>query len=98
MCNCIERVNKELEERNLNMEIDVPFTLSKIERVCVQVSKINPKGKKPVRLFASFCPFCGEDYAAEQSVQRTAVIVPPVEQSVNQNESAGQGESSPAAR
>ncbi len=67
MCNCIERVNTELKE--FNMSLDIPFTLSKIRRCCIEAEKINPKGKKKVRVFASFCPFCGEDYNEEKHIQ-----------------------------
>lgn len=76
MCNCIELVNKELAERNANTEIHVPFTLSKITRVCVETEKIDDKKRgKPMKVFASFCPFCGKEYAAQQSVHPTAAGV-----------------------
>jgi hypothetical protein len=68
MCDCISRVNKEMETNGFNMRIDVPFTMSKVRRCCIETEKANPKGKKKVRLFASYCPFCGEDYAAEQTL------------------------------
>ena len=67
MCNCIERVNEEMKTNNFNMRIDVPFTMSKVRRCCIEVEKIDPKGKKKVRLFASYCPFCGVDYNEEKA-------------------------------
>jgi len=67
MCNCIQAVNNELAERKANTEIHVPFTLSKITRVCIETEKVdgNKRGK-PMKVFASFCPFCGQEYAAQQ--------------------------------
>ena len=66
MCNCIQVINNELAERKTNTEIHVLFTMSKIVRVCIETEKIdgNKRGK-PMKVFATFCPFCGTEYAKE---------------------------------
>lgn len=66
MCNCIQTVNDELAKLKANTEIFVPLTLSKITRVCIETQKIDDKKRgKTMRVFASFCPFCGQDYSPE---------------------------------
>ena len=80
MCNCIQAVNNELAKHKANTEIYVPFTLSKITRVCIETEKIdgNKRGK-PMKVFASFCPFCGQKYAAQQPLAPDAGDSAPLE-------------------
>lgn len=77
MCNCIEETNKILKEEHpeWNTELDIPFSWDKkgtlsADRVTISTMKIDPdrrpKNKKPARLFATYCPFCGEKYKDEK--------------------------------
>lgn len=81
MCNCISEVEAKLKETGRNTKLDIPVTFSltgklSADRVNVATCKRDDKKReKPLRLFAAFCPFCGEAYpdkqAAEQSVHPT---------------------------
>ena len=68
MCDCIETVNKKLSEKNLNTRIKVPLLLNSNmslqgEKVQIVTEKENSDiRKKPVPVFSSYCPFCGEAY------------------------------------
>jgi len=70
MCNCIETVNEKLSEKNINTRIKVPFLLNDDmslagSKVQIVTEKENSDvRKKPVPVFSSFCPFCGEAYKA----------------------------------
>ena len=66
MCNCIEEVNKRLN--NYDTVLDVPIQITSknslvADRVLVATCKKNIKAKqKPMKVFATFCPFCGKQY------------------------------------
>ena len=68
MCNCNEKVNSKLSDHNT--VLDIPFTVSSglglgFGKVKIVTAKKDSKvRKKPVTVFASFCPFCGEKYQA----------------------------------
>jgi len=68
MCDCIEAVNEKLSAAGHNARIDIPITFNsgmnlRKEMVMVSVVKADKSNrKKPIALFASFCPFCGEKY------------------------------------
>mgnify|MGYP001617678267 FL=1 len=73
MCDCVERVDAELIEAGGNMALDIPLILNREknewrgDRLCVSVLKRdNQNRKKPTRLLASYCPFCGEMYGKGQ--------------------------------
>ena len=63
MCECIKRVNEKLAEHNTRIEVpwigpQLPF---------VTTIKLDEKKRgKPVRMFATHCPFCGEKYGEEE--------------------------------
>jgi hypothetical protein len=59
MCDCIEKVNELLKDRNGLLEVNL---LSNPLRVMVSVCRRASKGKKPPLMEASHCPFCGERY------------------------------------
>lgn len=70
MCNCIEKVNKLLEESGTNTALDIPVTFSfeakntlKANRVRVATKKReSQKRGQPKAVLATFCPFCGKEY------------------------------------
>ena len=76
MCNCIEEINKRLEEMqpDNNTKLDIPITFSLsgkfgIQRVRVQTTKRDTYNrKKPISIQAAYCPFCGKAYEEEPIV------------------------------
>ena len=70
MCNCISVINGKLEEKNLNTKIKVPFVLGSDMTLGAGTTSVETEKadkavrKKPVPVFASYCPFCGESYKA----------------------------------
>lgn len=69
MCDCIQKINELLKEGNMNSVLDVPVMVSSKTRelratcVCVSTIKDDPRKRgKPKRVFAIYCPFCGEKY------------------------------------
>lgn len=66
MCDCIDLIDKKLEEAGENTIIDVPIAfgpegISAIRRPIIATKKRDAgKRQKPKRMFASYCPFCGE--------------------------------------
>lgn len=70
MCECNKTINEKLASKNLNTVIYEPLTLSDdltlgSKRVNIETIKANKNlRKKPTKVFASFCPFCGERYAS----------------------------------
>lgn len=58
---CIARINEQLAEHN--SRISVAFSISEPARDLIKISttKVDEKKRsKPINLFATFCPFCGE--------------------------------------
>lgn len=68
MCNCIDMSVKALEEKKINTSLVIPITFRtdgkvSADRLTVGTEKRDfSKREKPVTIFASFCPFCGEKY------------------------------------
>ena len=68
MCDCIDLVNAQLVDRNTKLEIPILLSASMTSMqpspaVVVSTVKRDEHAKtKPVKLFATFCPFCGERY------------------------------------
>ena len=72
MCNCKERISKEILSRNLypganrvsdmNIEIMSGLTFSRMEAVYPDVTSGKKKRPTGFNLFHSFCPWCGEPY------------------------------------
>jgi hypothetical protein len=65
MCDCIEKVNKELEKRGLRL--DVAFNInfedgSVVNFIPLYTEKINPKNRKTklATISPTYCPICGE--------------------------------------
>lgn len=64
MCDCVEKLNESLKEKNGRIETALQMSNnmgSATIRVLVATEKIDSKQRTPVpRVAASFCPFCGE--------------------------------------
>lgn len=72
MCNCIERVDEMLKEKNACLVATISLG-NYPSRVGLMIEKYDPKkrGRLP-SMVATFCPFCGAKYqAVEQGVQLT---------------------------
>lgn len=71
MCECILTVNQELAQHNTR--IHMPIIGPKIP--FVETIKVDEKRRgKPVRMFATYCPFCGEKYPAERTTGELAAL------------------------
>jgi peptide deformylase len=68
MCDCVDKVNKLLEPYNTCLTIPIVFSLvgelTRPEQVLVQTEKIDTKKRTGTakKLFATYCPFCGNNY------------------------------------
>lgn len=92
MCNCKERISKEILSHNLypganrvidmNIEIMSGLTFSRMEVVYPDVTSGKKKRPTGFNLFHSFCPWCGEPYkeagvSEEHDALRNALIEVP---------------------
>lgn len=71
-CNCIQEIDAQLEKLSKNTVLDIPVSILPIThnlsvtRVSISTCKRDSKKRgKPVTVFASYCPFCGEEYKVE---------------------------------
>lgn len=63
MCDCIETVQTLLAKYNTQLVLPIFGP----QRLFVETMKLDDKKRgKPKSMFASFCPFCGEQYATEK--------------------------------
>jgi hypothetical protein len=72
MCDCIDKINEALEKQGTNTMLDIPIMLNRTgsdnvlasaKRVKIMTCKRDSSNrKKPMQMFASYCPFCGEKY------------------------------------
>lgn len=66
LCDCIAKVNKLLSEHNtaIDMTDTINMKTGKFEpRMTVPTARIDTKNRKgPMRVFATYCPMCGEKY------------------------------------
>ena len=76
MCNCIAEIQEALEKSGKNTMLDIPISFDPrtgvmhANKVTIAVCKRdNSKREKPIRLFPSHCPFCGELYVDAENVQ-----------------------------
>jgi len=64
MCDCIDKLNAQLKEGGHNMVISQSFGIHGTipnAKVLTEKRDLAVK-KKPIHVFATFCPFCGEKY------------------------------------
>jgi hypothetical protein len=67
MCNCIKKINAELALNGSNTMLDIPVTFVngklRADRVTIVVAKVDTKKRgRPMMVFPTYCPFCGEKY------------------------------------
>jgi hypothetical protein len=63
MCDCIKQVNDLLATKNTRLSQAYNLSGSKNPLLMIKTEKLDDsKRQKPVKMFASFCPFCGEEY------------------------------------
>jgi hypothetical protein len=69
MCDCIQRIQEELEGNGSNTMLDIPLVIFtktmeiKPSRVIVATRKRDSKKRgNAMKLFATYCPFCGIPY------------------------------------
>jgi hypothetical protein len=64
MCECIKEVNNHLSQYNTRILIPMIGP----QRPFVETEKVSERVRgKPKRMFASFCPFCGEKFDREKT-------------------------------
>lgn len=68
MCDCRTHVDADLAGRNARLAFGFTFSSRKmdISPPLIELEKINPRGKKPPILMASYCPFCGKRFPKEK--------------------------------
>lgn len=64
MCDCRTRIDADLKDRNARLAFGFTFSDGKMELAppMIMLEKLNPRGKKPPTLLATFCPFCGTKF------------------------------------
>lgn len=67
---CIQRINEQLAEHNtrISTALSIPDTTRELIHITT-VKKDAGVRKKPMNLFASFCPFCGVSLGTHQQRQ-----------------------------
>jgi hypothetical protein len=73
MCDCIDKVNVLLAERNGLLETN---WLSNPARAMVSVCRKESRGKKPPLMEATHCPFCGDKYPERKRDMARDLAVP----------------------
>jgi hypothetical protein len=70
MCDCMDEVNAKLAERNTKIEL--PWFGPQLPRV-ITMKLDDKKRGKPMGMFCTFCPFCGEKYQANEDREPVAI-------------------------
>jgi hypothetical protein len=64
MCDCVATINKKLADRNTRIAQAFCLTEDLSGADCIitiATEKVHPRGKRPVAVLATFCPFCGTE-------------------------------------
>ncbi len=66
MCDCIQRIDEKLAERNTRVMLPIMFGADQTPRPMIVTDQIETgRGKqKACGLLATYCPFCGVAYKA----------------------------------
>lgn len=68
-CTCIESVNTFLAQSNTQIHLPM-FVVGGTPKPFVETIKLDEKKRgKPVKMFATFCPFCGLAYEPKEPVK-----------------------------
>lgn len=60
MCDCVDKMNSALAEKNGRLETVIGFGSGALTgHLHIGVEKINKKGPRPPLVIPSYCPFCG---------------------------------------
>lgn len=66
MCNCMATVDIKLAEHN--SKIELPWFGPQLPRIITM--KVDQKKRgKPIGVFATFCPFCGDKYQPNDDLE-----------------------------
>jgi len=69
MCDCMKSVNEDLKAHNVGLVCN----LIGPPRAIVETYVLKPKrGFRAPKMFATFCPFCGEKYADDRGEQEAS--------------------------
>ena len=61
MCGCINKVNEQITKHNSIIEYNL---LADRPKAMISTCKVEPRKRVgPIKIFASYCPFCGEKYS-----------------------------------
>jgi len=72
MCDCVSKIDGELEEKGLRLEVG--FTFSGVVFTPIRTEKIDPKNRKvkTTTILPTFCPFCGKEMLYKAKEQQDA--------------------------
>ena len=64
MCECREKINKKLAEKNARIAggFMLGGSTMTVTPPMIETEKLVPRGKRPPIVLATYCPFCGEKF------------------------------------
>jgi hypothetical protein len=63
MCNCIENTNERLSKMNTVLVDTLTYFPDRTPMIALTTKNLDVSGgRKPVIIYAAYCPFCGEKY------------------------------------
>lgn len=71
MCECVDKLNEQLKEHNTRIVIPIMLNKKTLDfasaNTLVVTEKVDSaKRGKPLKVSASYCPFCGKKYEQEK--------------------------------
>lgn len=71
MCNCVSNLTEQMKQHNTEFDKVVYWQPDRtvISTIQVAMKKINPRGRKPIRIRINYCPFCGEEWSQDATNQ-----------------------------